>query len=94
MIQYKEGQEVCLSIEQLQHELGNKLTFCKIVSNVYAGEYDLYNEDEELACMNGEVCSIEQIGTSLITFANYNGEGTIHFTLAKEEAEVALFGNS
>lgn len=92
MFQYKDGQEVGLNIEQLQFALGNNLMFCEIKCDKLTDEYDLYNGDEELACMNGESCIIEQIGEDLITFANNNGESTIHFTLTKNEAEWAIFG--
>ncbi len=90
-MQYKEGQEVCVSIENLYLKYRNAITYGHIRYDKNEGEYfDLFNEDGELACMDGEVCFINQIGTSLITFANYNGEKTLYFTLTKEETEAAL----
>ena len=49
-----------------------------------------YNEDGEDACYDGEEVIIEQVGEHLITFRNDNGDGSMHFTLTRDEAEIAV----
>ena len=94
MSKYKEGQEVCVSVKTL-YESNEKLEYGTIVpdydENGNMNYWDLYNEDGELACMDGETCIIEQVGNVLLTLTNDNGEGTIHFTITKEEADRAIF---
>ncbi|MCM1168222.1 MAG: hypothetical protein NC401_19730 [Ruminococcus sp.] len=51
--------------------------------------YDLYNDDNELACMSGEVVTIVEVGKELVTFRNDNGESSIYFTLTKNELKHA-----
>ena len=50
----------------------------------------LFNEDGEDACYDGEEVIIEQIGEHLITFRNDNGDDSMHFTLTRDEAEIAV----
>lgn len=52
--------------------------------------YILFNEDGEDACYDGEEVIIEQVGEHLITFRNDNGDGSMHFTLTRDEAEIAV----
>ena len=49
-----------------------------------------YNEDGEDACYDGEEVIIEQVGEHLITCRNDNGDGSMHFTLTRDEAEIAV----
>jgi len=85
---YKEGLEVSINVEQLNFSFGNKLSYGTIETD--DDYFDLYNTDGNIACMNGEECVIEQVGEVLITLVNQNGEGDIHFTLTRSEADAAI----
>lgn len=92
-MKYTEGMKVCVSVKAL-YEDEQDLTFGHIIPDFEDGEvryYDLYNEDDELACLDGEECIIDQVGKALITLRNTNGDGTIYFTLTREEADIAIF---
>ena len=92
-MKYTEGMHVCVSVKAL-YENTQDLTFGHIVPDFEDGVmkyYDLYNDDDELACLDGEECVIAQVGQALITLSNSNGDGTIYFTLTREEADVAIF---
>lgn len=94
MKQFKEGQEVGISV-RLLHERNKPLTYGKVIhtqdeeTNLHY--YDLYNNDGELACMDGEEIIIEQVGSSLLTLKNNNGDSTIYFTLTLDEANYSIF---
>lgn len=86
--------EIGVSIQALLDAGIEKPMFGRIeVENDDSGKVvnycDLYNEDGELACMDGEVCTVDQVGNVLVTFRNDNGESTIYFALTKEEADIA-----
>lgn len=89
-MKFIEGTKVCVSIQTLYNSFP-QLTFGEIVPDFGDTDYyDLYNEDGELACLDGEEVIIEQVGEQLITFRNDNGESSIHFALTYKEAEMAI----
>lgn len=94
MYKFKEGQYVSVSIKAL-YESEMPLTYGAIVPDYdEKGEinyYDLYNEDGEFACCDGEICYIEQAGVVLLTLVNNEGESTVRITLTRDEAKEALF---
>lgn len=90
-----EGMEVSISVKAL-YDMDKDLMFGFIVPDFSKLEtdtdyYDLYNSGGELACLDGEIVHVDQVGRSIVTFRNDNGEGTIYFELTHEEAEVAVF---
>lgn len=89
IVKLVEGDDVQMSIRSLFFR-ANPITIGHVVREE-GNEFVLYNEDNEIACFNGETCRIYQVGSELITFANLNGDGTIFFTLTLKEAEAALF---
>lgn len=93
MKQYREGMRVGVSVKAL-YENAQDLMFGHIIPDFEDGVmkyYDLYNDDDELACLDGEECMIDQVGQALITLRNTNGDGAIYFTLTYEEADIAIF---
>lgn len=87
-MKFEEAQTVCISVNALYdnyHHL--MLGRIEVTDDNY---YDLYNEDGELACMDGEEVTIAQVGNNLITFRNDNDESSIYFALTREEAEIAI----
>lgn len=89
IVKLMEGDDVQMSIRNLFFK-ANPIAIGHVVREE-GNEFVLYNEDNEIACFNGETCRIYQVGSKLITFANLNGDGTIFFTLTLKEAETALF---
>ena len=90
-MKFTEGTTVCISVQALFETVGTpKLGWINFDSDYYENYYDLYNEDNKLACMDGEEVTIEQVGETLVTFRNDEGESSIRFTLTKEEAEIAI----
>lgn len=88
--EYKEGMKVCLSVKTL-YENNADLSYGMIVPDYEEGTikyYDLYNEDGELACCDGEEVIIEQVGEVLITF---RCSDSVYLTLTKDEADIAIF---
>lgn len=95
MINFQEGQEVTVSVQAL-YDSGIPLEYGRIEvekddSGKVVNYADIYNEDGEFACCDGETCTIEQVGTVLITLVNDYGESTVRLTLTRPEAEIALF---
>lgn len=91
----EEGMKVCISVKSL-YDMKNDLLFGKIVPDFAENQsdidyYDLYNEDGELACLDGEEVLVDQIGQSIITFRNDNGDGSVYFSLTHEETDVAIY---
>ena len=94
----EEGMRVCVSVKSL-FDLIDDVQF----SNGYIEKsvdgkrhyYDLYNNQGELACMDGEIVLISSIDkqSDTITFINNNGEYPITFELYAEEIEETLFIN-
>ena len=91
----EEGMEVGISVKAL-YELERNLLFGRIVTDFATKEndcdyYDLYNEDGELACLDGETVKVDQVGVAIVTFRNDNGDGTIYFALTHDECDAAVF---
>ena len=90
---YTKGQSVCLSIKEL-YENKEKLDYTKIITEddkSGIGYYDLYNDNNELACMDGEVCTIKEVKPDSIVLINEDGEKPVYFTLSFSEADIAIF---
>ena len=88
-----EGMNICVSVKAL-YDMEKDLLLGHIVPDFEDNEkvyYDLYNEYGELACLDGELCWITQIGNGLVSFRNDNGEGSVYFALTTDEAKVACF---
>ncbi len=87
---------VCLCVQALYDVFKEEgLSLCKIVftDEGKGGTYcDLYNDDGELACMDGEEVYIINVSEYLVTFRNDNGESSVYFTLTKQEIEYAGLG--
>ena len=95
MTELKKGQRVTVSVQTL-YDSGISLEYGRIeVENDDSGKIvnycDIYNEDGEFACCDGEECVVEQVGAVLITLVNDYGESTVRLTLTRPEAEIALF---
>lgn len=91
----EEGMKVCISVKSL-YDMENNLLFGKIVSDFAESQndtdyYDLYNENGELACLDGEEVLIDQVGQAIVTFRNDNGDGSVYFSLTHEEADKAIY---
>lgn len=87
------NETVCLSISTLERELGDDLEYTRIeYTNDGDEEYfDLYNDEDELCCMDGEeVLIVKDDGTDL-TFVNQNGLNDVEFKLTLSEFIVAAF---
>lgn len=91
----EEGMKVCISVKSL-YDMENNLLFGKIVPDFTESQndtdyYDLYNEDGELACLDGEEVLVDQIGQAIVTFRNDNGDGSVYFSLTHEETDIAIY---
>ena len=94
----KEGMEVTVSVCELYKKFGESLDYHNIRYTPLGEEsdtseyYDLL-DGEHIVCMDGETCTIDQIGEFIVTLRNENGECTDYITLTKEEVEVGVFVN-
>ena len=88
-----ENLKMCLSIFALNEKLGDNLTYTRIeYSCDEDGEYyDLYNEHDELCCVDGEDVLLLNDKDGVITFINQNGLKGIEFRLTLKECLVASF---
>lgn len=101
----EEGLRVCVSLKALfdcftEDECSNG---CIELSNGYIEKlsdgdriyYDMYNNQGELACVDGEIVLISSINiqSDTVTLINNNGEYPITFELYADEIEEALFVN-
>lgn len=101
----EEGLRVCVSVKTLfdcftEEEYSNG---CLEISNGYIEKlsdgdriyYDLYNNQGEFACMDGEIVLISSINkqSDIVTLINNSGEYPVTFELYAEEIEEALFIN-
>lgn len=88
-----EGIKVCISVESLYNREKDLLyghieyTEANEPENGDDNYFDLYNEDGELACMDGEEVIVTQIDEDLITFRH----DYVDFRLSYEEAEIAIY---
>lgn len=91
-MQLMEGKEVCVSLKALQ-DIHEDLFFGKVVHDrsQYWDFYDFYNKSGELACMDGERITVDQVGETALTFRNDNGEHPVYFMLSQKEADAAIF---
>lgn len=96
---YDSQKELSSSVKSL-YDSRKKLEHCTVVythdeyEGVIADCYDLYNENGELACVDGETCCVSKAGETSITFRNDNGDYAIYFTLTLEEVGIADFNNT
>ena len=88
-MKFTEGTIVQIDITSLYKKF-KQPTLGRIEYNENGDFCILFNEDGEDACYDGEEVIIEQIGEHLITFRNDNGDGSIHFTLTRDETEIAV----
>jgi hypothetical protein len=91
------GMKFCLSIERLYDEIGECLEFTTIEytpsedgkpSHTY---YDLYNENGNLACMDGEEATIIKDDGETLTLLNEESETPVEFKLTLTEFKIAAF---
>lgn len=88
-MKFTEGMIVQMNITSLYKKF-KQPTLGRIEYNDDGDFYMLFNENGEDACFDGEEVTIEQVGEHLITFRNDNGNGSMHFTLTCDEAEIAV----
>jgi hypothetical protein len=87
------GEEFCLSIKSLYDKIGS-LKYGEIIPDFEDGEmkyYDLYNEQGDLSCLDGEECIVDDVGIDTIVFINNCGERAARFKLTFDEADIAIF---
>lgn len=100
----EEGLRVCVSVKTLFDYLTEGRDEENVnFSNGYIEKsvdgkkvyYDLYNNQGELACMDGEIIFVSSINkqSDTITLINNNGEHPVYFELYAEEIEEVLFIN-
>lgn len=95
-MKWKVGMSVTVSCKELYEKCRDSHSFEIQTEKNESGEdayWDLYNADNELACMDGETCEIVGIQDGYITLRNNDGESEKLFTLSAEEANVGLFVN-
>ena len=88
-MKFTEGTIVQMDITSLYKKI-KQPTLGRIEYNENGDFCILFNEEGEDACYDGEEVIIEQVGEHLITFRNDNGDGSMHFTLTRDEAEIAV----
>ena len=90
----KKDYSVCLSVLALKKEFGDDLEHTRIeyTFDEKEGEYyNLYNDKNELCCMDGEEVLIIKDGGSDLTFVNQNGLKDVEFKLTLAEFIIASF---
>lgn len=86
------GESFCLNLEELYDNL-DSLKYCHIVPDFDDSEmvyYDLYNDEDCLACLHGEECVVDYVDSESITFRNSHGECDVLFKLTFDEANIAV----
>lgn len=93
------GMDVTVSCKELCEKVQDGLLY-NITIEIQKDEsgenayFDLYNEHNELACMDGETCRIVDIDKNgFVTLKNVDGESEKLFTLSPYEAAIGLFAN-
>lgn len=91
--QLKIGDKVCVSTQALYEQFGERLSHGHISPEKGEGciYYDMYNSEDNVCCMDGEVNRVESINGDNVVFVNEDGEEPIRFTLSTEEVKVAVF---
>lgn len=87
------GETFCINLQALYEQCDN-LQYGHIVPDFDDGEmvyYDLYNDEDCLACLDGEGCVVDDIDDKTITFRNQHGDCDVLFKLTIDEASVAIF---
>lgn len=88
--------EVCISVKalyesDLESPYGNHIIPDFDYETKEMEYYDLYNDSDELACMDGEWCHVVEKSDHHVLLRNDNGDGTVYFCLTLEEFEIAAF---
>lgn len=86
--------KVCISVKTLYDEIGEQLTYGIIQKSVEdKNEYfDFYNNNQDIiACMDGEEVYIVYQDDKTVELLNKNGEIDMNFKLTREEFEVATY---
>ncbi len=84
---------VCLSISTLEKELGDTLEYTRIEYSSDGDEeyFDLYNDNDELCCLDGEEVLIIKDDGDTLTFRNENDKNNVEFKLTLTEFLTASF---
>ena len=87
------GDEVCISTQALYERFGKHLSQCSISLDKSEGAdyYDMYNNEGEVCCMDGEMNRVDNICKEYVVFSNKEEGEPVKFTLSSEEVEVAVF---
>ena len=86
--------KVCISVKTLYNEIGEQLTHGTIQKSGEEGNeyYDFYNNNQDIiACMDGEEVYIVYQDDKTVELLNKNGEIDMNFKLTREEFEVATY---
>ena len=89
--------KVCISIESLYDEIGEQLTYGTIQKTGEEGNeyFDFYNNNEDIiACMDGEEVYITYEDDRTVELLNKNGEVDTKFKLTRKEFEIATYWNN
>lgn len=90
----KIGDRVNISVQALYDKYGENLSCCGIDNNSREGNYcDLYNGFGEIACMDGEQCTINDVdnNSETVTLINTEGDYAVVFQLSFKEYKTAVF---
>ena len=93
MNKYSVGTKVCISVKSLI-EQNAEMSFVDICSDYDDGGkfYMLYNEIGELACLDGELCTIDHIvADGIYDLKNENGNTVCHFMLSEKDLDIAVY---
>ena len=93
---FTEGTTRCISIKAL-YELSSTLTYGSIIysrdDDVKQEYFDLYNQDGQLACLDGEECKVKKVNKDSVVLTSKNTEFSVDFVLTHEEAQTAFFSH-
>lgn len=90
---YEEGREVSVNVKSL-YEMEEKISYGVVVPDYEDGQYDyydLYNARGELACCDGEKCTIEYADRETVVLSNNDGKENVYFQLTTKEADQAIY---
>ena len=86
--------KVCISVKTLYDEIGEQLTHGLIQKSGEEGKeyFDLYNNNQDvIACMDGEEVYIVYQDDKTVELLNKNGEIDMNFKLTRQEYDIAVF---